>query len=107
MTAPPASFLSPRGVLSRPLCDIEDRSGELLKWHREVFGDQTSTGETAECDDLILNEVLGAASIDNRYCIFSATKPFVAATLWTLLADQDIGLDRVLLALPPIGPTRL
>ena len=37
--------------------------------------------------EVVAEEVLGDADLDTRYCIFSATKPFVAATVWTLMAD--------------------
>lgn len=32
-------------------------------------------------------EVFGDATLDSRYVIFSATKPFVASTVWTLMAE--------------------
>jgi CubicO group peptidase (beta-lactamase class C family) len=37
--------------------------------------------------EIVAEEVYGDADLDTRYCIFSATKPFVAATAWTLMAD--------------------
>jgi CubicO group peptidase (beta-lactamase class C family) len=37
--------------------------------------------------ELVVNEVFGDATIDTRYCIFSATKPFVASTVWTLISE--------------------
>ena len=43
--------------------------------------------------ELVVDEVFGAAALDDRYCIFSATKPFVASAMWTILAAADISLD--------------
>lgn len=43
--------------------------------------------------ELVANEVSGDAVLDDRYCIFSATKPLVAAAMWTILADGDLALD--------------
>jgi CubicO group peptidase (beta-lactamase class C family) len=37
--------------------------------------------------EIVAEEVFGDADLDTRYCIFSATKPFVASTVWTLMAD--------------------
>ncbi len=36
--------------------------------------------------EVIVEEVFGAADLNTRYCICSATKPFVASTVWTLIA---------------------
>jgi CubicO group peptidase (beta-lactamase class C family) len=36
---------------------------------------------------VVVHEVLGDASLDTRYTIFSATKPFVAAVVWQLLGE--------------------
>ncbi len=43
--------------------------------------------------EVVLHEVFGDADIDDRYCIFSATKPFVASTMWMLLAEGAVELD--------------
>jgi CubicO group peptidase (beta-lactamase class C family) len=43
--------------------------------------------------EIVAAETFGAAHADDRYCIFSATKPFVASTMWTLLAEGKIRLD--------------
>ena len=54
--------------------------------------------------ELVVNDVLGDAAIDDRYCIFSATKPFVASAIWTLLAAGDIHLaDPVATLIPDFG----
>jgi CubicO group peptidase (beta-lactamase class C family) len=37
--------------------------------------------------EIVVEEVFGDADPGTRYCIFSATKPFVAATVWALMAD--------------------
>ena len=51
--------------------------------------------------EIVAHEVFGDAQIDDRYCVFSATKPFVASTVWTLLADGDITLDDKIADLVP------
>lgn len=43
--------------------------------------------------ELILDETIGNASADSRYCFFSATKPFVAAAMWQLLTEGLVSLD--------------
>lgn len=54
--------------------------------------------------ELIANEVFGDATIDDRYCIFSATKPLVASTMWTLLSAGDVELeDRIADLIPGFG----
>ena len=37
--------------------------------------------------EIVLSEVLGDATADTRYCLFSATKALIAATVWQLMAD--------------------
>ena len=37
--------------------------------------------------EVVVNEALGGATIDTRFTIFSATKPFVAAVVWQLIGD--------------------
>ena len=37
--------------------------------------------------EIVAEECFGDADLDTRYCIFSATKPFVASTVWTLISD--------------------
>ncbi len=39
---------------------------------------------------VVLHEVIGDASLDTRYTIFSATKPFVASVVWQLLGEGVI-----------------
>ena len=43
--------------------------------------------------EIVAAETFGAARAEDRYCIFSATKPFVASTMWTLLAEGKIQLE--------------
>jgi CubicO group peptidase (beta-lactamase class C family) len=43
--------------------------------------------------EVVAAETFGAARADDRYCIFSATKPFVATTMWTLLVEEKIRVD--------------
>ncbi|MFV0259508.1 MAG: serine hydrolase domain-containing protein [Acidimicrobiales bacterium] len=43
--------------------------------------------------ELIVAETFGDADADTRYCIFSATKPFVASTMWTLLGEGTVELE--------------
>lgn len=43
--------------------------------------------------ELIAFESYGEATRDNRFAIFSATKPFVASVLWMLLADGEVAVD--------------
>lgn len=40
--------------------------------------------------EVVAEGVFGEADADTRYCIFSATKPFVASTVWTLMADGTV-----------------
>lgn len=40
--------------------------------------------------EIIAEEVFGDAAADSRYVIFSATKPFVASTVWTLIAEGHV-----------------
>jgi CubicO group peptidase (beta-lactamase class C family) len=51
--------------------------------------------------ELVHFECLGDANEDTRYCIFSATKPFVASVLWNLLAEGKLALsDRIAERIP-------
>ncbi|MGF1597235.1 MAG: serine hydrolase domain-containing protein [Acidimicrobiales bacterium] len=54
--------------------------------------------------EVIAEEVFGDADLNTRYCIFSATKPFVASVMWTLMADGTIDpSDRVTEYFPEFG----
>jgi CubicO group peptidase (beta-lactamase class C family) len=54
--------------------------------------------------EIVAAETFGEARPDDRYCIFSATKPFVASTMWTLVADGDVRVtDPVTAYFPEFG----
>lgn len=40
--------------------------------------------------EIVAEEAFGDADVNTRYCIFSATKPFVASTVWTLMAEGAV-----------------
>ena len=40
--------------------------------------------------EVVEERVFGEATADTRFCLFSATKPFVAATVWRLIAAGDL-----------------
>ncbi len=40
--------------------------------------------------EIVAEETFGDATMDSRYCIFSATKPFVASVIWTLMAEGAV-----------------
>ncbi|MGI9596716.1 MAG: serine hydrolase domain-containing protein [Acidimicrobiales bacterium] len=44
--------------------------------------------------EIVAEETFGDATSDTRYCIFSATKPFVASVIWTLMADGAIDVSK-------------
>lgn len=44
--------------------------------------------------EVIVEEAFGEATVDSRYCIFSATKPFVASVIWTMMAEDTIDISR-------------
>jgi CubicO group peptidase (beta-lactamase class C family) len=50
---------------------------------------------------LVAFETYGAATNDTRYVIFSATKAWVASTVWLLLQDGSLALDRRIAELVP------
>ncbi len=37
--------------------------------------------------EILVEECFGRADLNTRFCLFSATKPFVAATMWTLMDE--------------------
>ena len=54
--------------------------------------------------EIVAEEVFGDAELDTRYCIFSATKPFVAAAIWTLMADGVVDpAEKVTTYFPEFG----
>ena len=55
-------------------------------------------------NELVAFETFGEAGDDTRYAFFSATKAFVAATLWTLIAEGKLAVDqRVSEFIPAFG----
>ncbi|MEM7323772.1 MAG: serine hydrolase domain-containing protein [Actinomycetota bacterium] len=42
--------------------------------------------------EIVAEAAFGDATVDTRYCIFSATKPFVASVIWTLIAEGSIDI---------------
>ena len=36
--------------------------------------------------EIVVDRTIGDAAEDTRYCFFSATKPFVASTIWQLVS---------------------
>ena len=54
--------------------------------------------------EIVAEETFGQADLDTRYCIFSATKPFVASTVWTLMADGVVDInEKVTTYFPDFG----
>ncbi|MEE3140616.1 MAG: serine hydrolase domain-containing protein [Actinomycetota bacterium] len=43
--------------------------------------------------EIVVDETIGDALPETRYCFFSATKPFVAAAMWQLLSENLVQLD--------------
>lgn len=40
--------------------------------------------------EVVVHEAFGEATVDSRFTIFSATKPFIAALVWQLLGDNEL-----------------
>jgi len=54
--------------------------------------------------EVVLHEAYGDADVDDRYTIYSATKPFVASVVWQLLAEGLLSVDtRVADVIPEFG----
>ena len=54
--------------------------------------------------EIVVEEAFGDATVDTRYCIFSATKPFVASAVWTLMADGSVDpVEKVTTYFPEFG----
>jgi CubicO group peptidase (beta-lactamase class C family) len=54
--------------------------------------------------EIVAAETFGDARPGDRYCIFSATKPFVASTAWTLIAEGSLRVeDPVVAYFPEFG----
>ncbi len=54
--------------------------------------------------EIVVQATFGDATDDTRYCIFSATKPFVASTMWQLISEGTVELDATAASyVPPFG----
>ena len=54
--------------------------------------------------EIVAQATYGDATDDTRYCIFSATKPFVASTMWQLISEGLVELDATAASyVPPFG----
>src|SRR5271165_6614397 len=42
---------------------------------------------------VVATEAFGAADADSRFCVFSATKPVVAAAAWRLIGQGRLDID--------------
>ncbi len=61
----------------------------LARAHREIDEGRLPSCQLALGLDgkVVLHEAIGDATVDTRYTIFSATKPFVASVIWQLLGE--------------------
>ncbi|MEM9562160.1 MAG: serine hydrolase domain-containing protein [Actinomycetota bacterium] len=68
----------------------------LTRARREVDDGHLPSAQVALAHEgeIVVEEVFGDADLDTRYCIFSATKPFVASVIWTLMADGTVDITR-------------
>ncbi len=55
----------------------------------------------AKDGELVVNEAFGAATIDSRFTIFSATKAFVASVVWQLIGEGLLDPDQLVSDLLP------
>ncbi|WP_419842891.1 serine hydrolase domain-containing protein [Candidatus Poriferisodalis sp.] len=54
--------------------------------------------------DIVAQATFGDATDQTRYCVFSATKPFVASTMWQLISEGLVELDATVASyLPQFG----
>jgi len=51
--------------------------------------------------ELLAFETFGAATDENRFCVFSATKPIVASLVWLLIGDGSVDPARPVVELVP------
>lgn len=76
---------------------VEDKVEQLRKRaQREIDEGLLPSCQIALAIDgqVVLHETFGSANNENRYTIFSATKPIVAATAWQLIADGTLDVSR-------------
>jgi CubicO group peptidase (beta-lactamase class C family) len=86
---------------------ISDKVAELLSRARREVDEgllpscQVALGYEGE---LVAFEAFGDATVDTTYCVFSATKPFVAGVMWQLIADGSVDVDaKVADVIPEFG----
>ncbi|MEY3361437.1 MAG: hypothetical protein RL531_1156 [Actinomycetota bacterium] len=75
----------------------DDAIGRLLnRAHREIDAGLLPSAQIALALDgeVILDETLGEADVESRYCVFSATKPFIASVCWLLIQDGALDVSR-------------
>ena len=82
MTAPPTGPEPIAGLLARARRDVE--RGWLPACQLAV----------ARHGELLAFETFGAATNNTRFCIFSATKPLVAAAVWVLVGEGALEPER-------------
>jgi CubicO group peptidase (beta-lactamase class C family) len=51
--------------------------------------------------EIVAAETFGDARPEDRYCLFSATKPFVASTVWTLISEGALRVEAPVVAYFP------
>jgi len=72
---------------------LQDRVDALLNRARR----EVEEGHLPSCQialgfegEIVVEETFGEATLDTRYCIFSATKPFVASAVWQMIAEGKV-----------------
>lgn len=76
---------------------LTDRLDDLLtRARREIDEGLLPSCQIALAKDgeLVAFETYGDATNDTRYVIFSATKPFVASTVWQLITEGKLSVDQ-------------
>jgi CubicO group peptidase (beta-lactamase class C family) len=51
--------------------------------------------------EIVVHEAFGDADLDTRFTVFSATKPFIAALVWQLLAEGALRPEQLVHELIP------
>ena len=81
---------------------LRDRLGAVFRRLAHQKECEVEEGHLPSCQvalgyegEIVAAETFGDATPDSRYCIFSATKPFVASTVWILLAEGALTLGTV------------
>ena len=89
-TIPAVASADDVGILPEKLDEL------LTRARREIDEGLLPSCQIALAKDgkLVAFETFGDATNDTRYVIFSATKPFVASTVWLLLAEGKLSVDQ-------------